>query len=380
MNTKNTGILLISILLITITIMPLISCANPLSESILSPEEVIAKSKAVMDGLKAYRCETSTVNIDENGNTNQSKGNMEYIVPDRSHTTSGDSESITIGNIVYQRLTTESTWSVRNFDQPFVSSQKLSIGIFYEPLVELVALRDENIDGVQCFHYKASRDMKAVAEEQLKRLNQLDPSDPKYVNLRESQEMMVQTLANTVLNVEYWIGKGDYFVRRVGFEQKMPIPEKAEKPARELSVTGTYRFYDFNADIIIEPPSNLEGVYLMSNYSSSVGGSEDPRHQRVSFTITISNLGIETAENVQVYVESQATNAGLATFNGGDGKTIPPGTSENYTVTWEANIDVMGKVAFADLMNRNTVWTTWIGSDGKENEKIFVKDGVQVGF
>lgn len=372
--------ILAAVFLLIVTIMPLISCANPEPESKLTPEEVISKSKATMDGLKTYRCEINTVNIDENGKTNQSNGNMEYIVPDRSHTISGDSESITIGKVVYQRSTSDSVWSVRNFDQPFISSQKLSIGVFYEPLIELVALADENIDGVQCIHLKASRDMKAVAEEQLKRLSQLNPSDPEYDNLRESQEMMVQTLANTVLNVEYWIGQGDYFVRRVGFEQKMPIPEKAEKPAGELSVTGTYRFYDFNADIIIEPPLNLEGVYLIANYSSSVGGSEDLRQQRVSFAIMISNLGIETARNVQVYVESQATNAGLATFNGGDGKTIPPGTSENYTVTWEADVDVMGKVAFADLMNRNTVWATWTGSDGNENKKIFVKDGVQVGF
>jgi hypothetical protein len=244
--------------MLCLMIVPLSACGIFASSRSLSPEEVIAKSKAVMAELKTYRSEIMAVTVDENGETNRSSAIMEVVAPDRSHTESTDGESISIGNEVYQRSTTGVAWSVRHFDQPFVNAEKYASGMFYEPLVGLVALPDEEIDGELCFHFTGSRDMKAVAEEQTENMELPDPSDPHYADVRQSQEMMAQNLASITLNVEFWIDKDDFFVRKAGFEQKTPVLEDDGKPRTEITTTGTFRFYDFDADITIEPPTDIE--------------------------------------------------------------------------------------------------------------------------
>lgn len=225
-------------------------CSGP------SPEEVIARAVDAIQEVQTYRFEmTSTMTME--GETNHGNMQGDFVSPDRLHmitTSDGDTaEGIRIGQMEYHRQSESDDWEVREWPPTMASTRNnfaLSTIEILDSLVGLVKLRDEKIDGVSCFHYRGSIDVEAQVEEQIANL---DPAQPGYEEMVRSIEQQLQSEND----VEFWVGKEDYLLRRFDTHYEMVYTEdEGEDTEREVSVSATYslRFYDFNRPITIEPP------------------------------------------------------------------------------------------------------------------------------
>jgi hypothetical protein len=236
---------LLSILLIIL----LVGCGNSRPE----PEDVIASARDASGEISACRIEM-TVIYTENGETTQSSALMECVFPDRVRTvTTGEEsqETIRIGQTEYRRDAGGDSWQVRQWPES-VSFPDLS-AVWVEglsSLVGLVELADEEIDGVDCYHYRGNVDMKAKGEEEIAKL---DPTQPGY----EERLRALEVYDHWQLQSEFWIGKTDYLLRQLEQHQEMHLTEDpgedTEKEEHYIT-TATYRFFDFDQPIQIELP------------------------------------------------------------------------------------------------------------------------------
>jgi len=246
-------------ILATITIVSFTACTKSEAVTSLTPEEVIAKSKAAMENLRTYRMEmTGSSTFD--GEVHEITLSTEFVLPDRRHeveTHDGTSaEAITIGKTQYRRQTDGDDWEI---DEPGgVSSQNTSYAtLVFEPvhpLVGIVQLDDEKIDGVDCFHYKGDEDKEAGIEKQKA---ELDPSSPGYDMSTKSLEVQ----RNWKIVVEYWIGKDDFLLRQMKQDSdivNVDYEGQDNETENHVFVTYTIRFFDFDAEITIEPPVDVE--------------------------------------------------------------------------------------------------------------------------
>ena len=239
-------------LLVFLLIATVVGC----SSARLSPEEVIARANDAINELQTYRFEM-TGTITQDGET--SHGNMqgEFVSPDRLHmiaVSDGDTqEGIRIGQTEYHRVPDSDSWEVREWP-PTMASARNNLAVstveIVDSLVGVVELRDEKIDGVSCFHYRGNIDVEALVEGQIANL---DPTLPGYEDIVRSIEQQLQSEQN----VEFWIGKEDYLLRRLDAQYEMVYTEGwDEDTEREERITAnySYRFFDFNQPIQIEPP------------------------------------------------------------------------------------------------------------------------------
>ena len=216
--------------------------------------DIIMEARMAIERVETYRIE-ATVIYAEDGETTRSDMQFEFVSPDRWRTiTVNDdvtSESIGIGQTQYDRDAGSDDWEVREWPESF-SFGNVAVGYVEAlgSLVELVKMADEEIDGVDCFHYKGSIDMKARGEEERAKL---DPSEPYYEERVEALEIY----DHWQLTFEFWIGKEDYLLRQLEQHQSVVLIEDAgEDTERGVhhSTTATWRFFDFNRPIQIEPP------------------------------------------------------------------------------------------------------------------------------
>lgn len=217
-------------------------------------EDIIAKAGLAIEEVETYRSEM-VVTHTENGETTRSSGQFEFVSPDRLRTIAVNddrtTESIRIGQTQYDREVGSDDWEVRQWPESF-PFRNLTVGIIelLDSLGSLVEMPDEEINGVDCFHYKGSIDMDAKVDEQIA---QLDPSQPFYeeqIRIREQQRRWQ-------LTYEFWVGKEDYLLRQLKQHQEgIFIKDAGEDTEREEhhSTTVTWRLFDFNQPIQIEPP------------------------------------------------------------------------------------------------------------------------------
>ncbi|HUV73489.1 MAG TPA: hypothetical protein VMW79_04205 [Anaerolineae bacterium] len=109
-------------------------------------------------------------------------------------------------------------------------------------LVDLERLADEEVDHVQCLHYRGRMDMDTLVQrEQARTGSQLPP---------ELWELM----RRGSMEVELWVGKDDYLIRQMKRLDHMPELEAGTAEEKWMRQSTVQRFYDFNEPISIEPP------------------------------------------------------------------------------------------------------------------------------
>jgi hypothetical protein len=220
-----------------------------------SPEEVIARAIDAIDELQTYRFEmTGTMTME--GKTSHDSMQGEFVSPDRLHVTTTSNEEteegIRIGQTQYQ-LSHNGEWEMHEWSAAlsFVSiNWAATVAELLDTLVELVELGDEKIDGVSCFHYRGNIDIEAQLEEQIANL---DSTLPGY----EEQLRLYEQLIQSEHHVEFWVGKGDYLLRRLDTQHDVTYTEYwGEDTENEKHINSTYslRFFDFNEPIQIDPP------------------------------------------------------------------------------------------------------------------------------
>jgi len=288
----------------------------------------------------------------------------------------GTEESIRIGNTDYLLDAAGNNWQVRQWPES-MSFRNLAVGLaeVLDSLVGLVEMVDEEIDGVDCFHYKGSVDMKARGEEEKAKL---DPSQPDYEDRMRALEIYDQWQ----LHSEFWVGKADFLLRQLKQHQEVVfVKDAGEDTEREeyYSTMATFRFFDINQPIQIEPPPAelIEGVNLTSGIVGSVGG-KDLQRQRIQYEITVSNKGGEIARDIRIFVDSPATNQGLQTMEAEPAQrpvNLGPNEHETFIISWEYDLTKTSKEGLVELLEENVFRATWIDEKGQQDGKVLHEGG-----
>jgi hypothetical protein len=171
-----------------------------------------------------------------------------------------DDETIVIDDDAYVRgrLHSDPSRSDRLLDQAAPSREATLASLDW--LVSVERLPDETIDGVVCYHYRGTGDegkIVAVLLAQQKEYLEsrgLDPSGTVAQQMEESAREQQRELETVY---DFWIGKDDYLVRqwqRVTRGQPMAV--------EVYEMTGTFRYSDFNTEIVIRPPLTESGELL----------------------------------------------------------------------------------------------------------------------
>jgi hypothetical protein len=263
------------ILVILITLLSL-----HLSGSFLSTG-VIAKAYAAMEGLRSYRALDDGY-LKQPGSdelVHSWSFEYEYAGPDRYHTTYStpegsslqlDQEVIVIGNRIYSRgVTITTAEQEQQLRKTFVRRVMENTLEQLDSLINVEEMPDENIDGVDCYHYKGTGDIEKLIEYlHIKRVQQWEKAgfDTSSAAFKEANEQADNMWRNSEIIQEFWIGKDDYLIRQWKSLQQ-PLPGKSGIGV-DMAVE-ICNYYDFNEPIVIEPPLTesgelLPGWYLLS--------------------------------------------------------------------------------------------------------------------
>jgi hypothetical protein len=367
--------LIISVILV----LPLFTLFSSCGDARPDFEEIIASAIEAANEIQTYRMEIENNQL-EKGEAERSSGWIEFVAPDRTHVLSGPSgiekeESIQIGTIIYTRSESSTEWKVRDWGDERFAARNIAVGVLqsFGDLTEVKELRDEKIDGVDCFHYIGSMNMKGRQEEQLA---SLDESDPHY----EQQKLVYESIEYVRDDIEFWIGKEDYLLRQyITYMEISEVRDKGEdtEEVENYSAITTCKFSDFNEPIEIEPPliEPLEGVHLIARMREVDSGGSDPEHEVMSYEITVSNEGTETANNLRLFVDTKITNEGLQTYEA-EADIMPvnlgPDKTVTYHVSWEYNLIELTKEKFLEYLRQNTLRATWTDTEEVQHEEVLI--------
>ena len=233
----------------------------------LSPREAVSKGCATTNTVKSYRVlMVETVSTRE-GEILETTVETEFASPDRWHVKIARDgswrEFINIGHKQYVRDSDRMQWRLCSMSLHSEGGEvsegpclEIVEEIFQRPelLIGLEKLPDEEIDGVQCIHYRGKLDVDSIIEEYEARLEtQLDPSSPEYQKALKRLEQ--QERWETV--IELWIGKDDYLIRQKKSDTLMPAiePGTGEAEEEKYYARGSLeKYYDFHEPIKIKPP------------------------------------------------------------------------------------------------------------------------------
>jgi hypothetical protein len=365
------------IALLVLLLLPFSGCGDARPDF----EEVIAGAIEATDEVQTYRMEVESNRI-EKGEAEQSSTWIEFVAPDRIHGISqqlpengSGEEQIQIGTMLYTRAINSNDWHARDWEDERFAARNIATDMLYSfgELVDNKELTDEKIDGVDCFHYTGSMNMKGQQEEQLA---SLDQSDPYY----EQRKLMYESVEYVRDDVEFWIGKDDYLLRQyIMYMEIGEVRDKGEdtEEVEYSSVITTCKFSNFNELVEIEPPviEPFEGVYLIARMREVDSGGSDPEHQLMDYEITVSNEGTETANNLRLFVDTQITNEGARTYEA-EADIMPvnlgPDETATYHVSWEYNLIELTKEKFLEYIRQNTLRATWTDIEEVQHEEVLI--------
>ena len=270
--------LLLAIILAILMILPYLACDQG-----ASLQDAIARAITKTSEAGSYHSAGNSTTYTDNI-TYEGSSEVEYAAPDRWHlletvivdggenvtttissnggnvtVTAGGGwfETIVVGDKGYVRSQREPRWRICEVytpdsqppprPTPGTGACQVSIQTsdkqleLLNYLVELEKLPDEEIDGVNCSHYRGEIDQDSYVDMLRERdkewYAQIPPENLELMRRRE-------------IVVELWID-GDDYIRQQGTEFRSPDPISQEKWVTGLSTT---RYFDFNEPICIEPP------------------------------------------------------------------------------------------------------------------------------
>ncbi len=207
---------------------------------------MITRARTTTLAAESWRVQGSA-SYSADGETTETTWKGEFAAPDRSRvritTRSGTwCEATSIGGERY----------VRTSDMPDLvgagggaACVMLPIAEVLEPLdllIDLERLPDEEIDSVQCLHYRGRIDMDAfVQREEAGTGSQLPPE-------------LLELMRRGSMEVELWVGMDDNLIRQIKLLDHLPEWEAGTVEERWIRQSTVIRLYDFNEPISIEPP------------------------------------------------------------------------------------------------------------------------------
>jgi TonB family protein len=190
-----------------------------------NPREVLKKTLSAIQSVKSYRIRSEVTAISKDGPIKE-YSSKEYASPDRVRTLDKNKELIRIGKDTYQKKG-DGRWQKYTEKRSDTSVTNLPVNALEDLIEDLVKVEDikfigqETIDGIPTLAYQYRH-----------------RSDP-----------------NTI---KAWIGIADGLLRKWEFECIV-------EGLKAMSLIFTY--YDYNADIKIEPPTEYVSVFAPFNDS-----------------------------------------------------------------------------------------------------------------
>jgi hypothetical protein len=360
----------------------------------VNPEGIIAKAYSATEGLLSYRATMSGTASE--GDT--SNAVTEFVYPDHFHarlTSDGETdEFIIIGDKQYVKSGDMSRNTIIAFSNSASSilSKEATLKLI-DSLTDLEPLPDEKIEGVDSFHFKGNYDMGKQLEAGKARLSEMesrmDADD--YERMRGDLRIFL----NVNIEIELWIGKDDNLIRQIVQTTRYPDDE-----GKLQTTSATMTFYDFNEPIVIEPPLDSNGELLdgwqmagsitpessqpvfSRNISSSIGaqeGYDDYAHQKVGYSITITNNSIETVRDVRVTIATMLTDTAdkLAKVEADPETptdTIAPDESRTYHARIPFDVTDLTKEEILELHDMATILVHFTTEDGRELAELLYLD------
>jgi len=330
--------------------------------------------------VQSYRSTLSGVSTNR-GKTTESHHEAVFTAPDRYHikmTEDGAvSEFIAIGDAQYIK-SSELSPNVMIASTQSVSysiTPKYSLDLL-DSLREPEALPIEEINDVECFHYKGAVDMERQWEEMKA---SLDPSQPGYEDRLEMMETELERIRQSTIEYELWIGKEDLLIRQMKYSGRTP----SEEDGQWDTSTMTMQLSDINQPIVIEAPLDaqgelLPGWQLSEDYTPGIGftgeldyeiTSSDP--DKVSLTFTVTNVGIETASNIKVSLRfiapvSEDIDSWVEAVPSAPGPVeLEPGGSETFSGSYECDTTIDAS-KFEELVKMTRAKITYTTPTGHE--------------
>ncbi len=129
-----------------------------------------------------------------------------------------------------------------------------------DSLLDVERLPDEEIDGVACLHYVGTVDTEKLIAEVEASLTK-NGQDTLSLEDRERMERVYKTWRASEMTEEFWIGKTDSLIRQ--FKNVTHYASvKGGMAVGAPTKVAIVKYYDFNADIVIEPPLDESGELL----------------------------------------------------------------------------------------------------------------------
>jgi hypothetical protein len=235
-------------------------------------KSVLAKAYAATEKIESYRkivdWYTHQYFYSEDEFDYDRSFEVEYSAPESYHlirynikldTRSFFNEIIVIGDQAYYRGDYVPPLSPSRFteDNP---TKEYTLELL-DLLIDVKTMPDENIDGIDCYHYRGTLDMGKMWEKDRPRIEEMVGKSAKSMNLND--EDIAEWLKNAEDSyrkmetcLELWIDKNDYLIRK----QVVNITQEPNSHLPTYKVIDKY--YDFNQPITIEPPLTESGELL----------------------------------------------------------------------------------------------------------------------
>lgn len=353
------------------------------------PQVVLARTYDAVAAVQSYRMTLSSYSTSTaDGWTSEQQMEIEFAAPDRYHVVStsklnGNLEpdleyNIIIGDKQYSREGKNTGYVMAG--TPSVSSflERETTLHYLDMLTDIETLPGEAVGSVECLHYKGTWDIeKYVAQVKASMGEAREKAGVPAVTDAELKEM-TEAMHSMRTDLELWIGKDDYLIRRIVVEQQMP---DGPDGAGATSYKMTMEYSRINEPIIIEPPLDENGdvlpgweivnnmsapvpepeqEYLTSSIVHTIGsqeGYDDWDHQELRYSINIGNRSSETLQITNVTLFSELIGTHLDVEPGTMGLYLEPG--EGYTFHARYPFDASG-YSKEEIVEMNSVWVVYV--------------------
>ena len=352
-----------------------------------NPQSVLARASNPETEILSYRMRYSSEEA-KGGTVLATYAEVAYAPPDRFHLTlsMGDwtREYIHIGESYYERETGTPVYSGTQviFFSTYVPHKEATLHEL-EQLIDVEALPDEKIDGVECYRLRGRYDEPSIDEKMADVIKE-QVTEEEYQLLMEQYDW-----DSTEMTLDFWISKDDYLIRKVQYETR--------NQGGEVIRTETMTYYDFNQPIVIEPPLDAHGELLPgwelagdtsgeTHFDTEINYEiigEDPAHSQISLSVTITNVGMEaTASDVRVSFRNGTTKRedGEAGWINAEPSTSEPvnlksGESETFSASWEYDASHITKDELTEQLERTVIRIAYITPEGNEATRMYSAGG-----
>jgi hypothetical protein len=358
---------------------------------------VMAKTQAATLSIQSYRFNSSVL-YDPKDTAFEAQFNAEYSSPDRYHVQMNENkdkteELIVIGDRQYIKYADMSKNEITSTIAGFSSLLKPETTLrLLDTLTDIQTLPDENLNGVDSFHFKGRLDIEQQIAEEKRSLQEARDRTGADHPTDEEIDRSLATMRNENTLIELWISQTDYLVRQLKMERRNANNNVATS-------IGTFKFYDFNQPIAIEPPLDAQGKLLpdwqlagsitsdseepvfISNIDSSIGaqpGYNDFAHQQISYNINIRNESSETVQKVGVTLSVMATNEEIkpaileAQPEHPQHLDLAPDENETYHIVWNYDGTNQTKQEIVALLNQTIITVKFTTQGSTELTQILL--------